>query len=186
LRKRAPGRHDSILLNGAAPKEAKMLLKSILVASAAAMLAASTSLAHAAVTQLAAGQGAKRLVIQTEDTARAFTNPFLTVTSTKVFGIPSTQTGFLVATFTGESQCSARDWCSIDLTCDSGILLDPAAADDFAFNSPGGATFASYTVTGRSKPFTDGNHFCTVNSVAVGGGSQTLDDWVFTVEFWQQ
>ena len=86
-----------------------MLLKSILVASAAAMLAASTSLAHAAVTQLAAGQGAKRLVIQTEDTARTFTNPFLTVTSTKVFGIPSTQTGFLVATITGESQCSARD-----------------------------------------------------------------------------
>ena len=163
-----------------------MLLKSILVGSAAAMLAASTSLADAAVTQLAASQGAKRLVIQTEDTARSFTNPFLTVTATNVFTIPPTQTGFLVATFMGESQCSATQWCSIELQCDSGILLDPAAADDFAFNSPGGATFASYTVTGRSKPFTGGNHFCTVNSVAVGGGSQTLDDWVFTVEFWQQ
>src|SRR5438094_9193303 len=45
-----------------------MIQKSVRVATAVAMLAASASLADAAVTQLTANNGAKRLIIQTEDT----------------------------------------------------------------------------------------------------------------------
>lgn len=165
-----------------------MLSRSILLGSAIGMLAASASFADAAVTQLSAVKGAKRLVIVTSDLPTEFTNTkFVDVAFTGKFGIPAAQTGFLVATFTGESQCGAADWCSVRITCD-GVELQPHDADpfDFAFNSPGGAVFTSHSVTRRSAPFTGGTHSCVAQSASVGGGTHRLDDWSFVVEFWQQ
>ena len=161
-----------------------MSRKSILIGSALAMLAASTSLADATVTTQTAVRGAKRLVIVTSDVATEFTNTkFVDIAFSGQFAVPSTQQGFLVATFTGESQCSAVSFCSVRITCD-GIEAEPASLFDFAFNSPGGAAFTSHSVTRRSAVFTGGTHSCVAQSASVGGGTHRLDDWTFTVEFW--
>jgi hypothetical protein len=132
--------------------------------------------------------GAKRLVIVTSAEVASFTNTkFVDVAFTGKFAIPATQKGFLLATFTGESNCEAAEWCSVRITCD-GVELQPHGSDpfDFAFNARGGAVFSSHSVTRRSAPFTGGTHSCVAQSASVGGGAHHLDDWSFAVEFWQQ
>ena len=71
--------------------------------------------------------------IVTSDEVASFTNTkFVDVAFTGKFAIPATQKGFLVATFTGESNCEAAEWCSVRITCD-GVELQPHGSDPFDF-----------------------------------------------------
>jgi hypothetical protein len=100
-------------------------------------------------------------------------------------------TGFLVATFTAESNCAGTPggWCNIIINCD-GVELQPAVGTDFAFDSVGTTSstsnWHSLSVTRRSNPITGGNHSCEVRENLISATSFRLDDWIFQVEFWRQ
>jgi hypothetical protein len=143
-------------------------------------------------TELQATKGDKRLLFQTNADADTFTASNLQVTGSGSIVVPAAQTGFLVATFTSESNCAGLEggWCNIIINCD-GVETEPAVGTDFAFDSVGSKSavvnFHSLSVKRRSNPFTGGIHSCEVRENLVLGAKRfRLDDWIFKVEFWAQ
>jgi hypothetical protein len=142
-------------------------------------------------TELLANKGNKRLLFQTNADANTFTSSGGQVTGSGTITVPATMTGFLVATFTSESNCAGTPggYCNIVINCD-GVELQPAVGTDFAFDSVGTTSstsnWHSLSVTRRSNPFTGGNHSCEVRENLLSATSFRLDDWIFQVEFWRQ
>jgi hypothetical protein len=136
-------------------------------------------------TQVQANFGAARVIVQTSDAPTTYTNAAFVQVTGMGFNIPRGQRGYLVATFTAESSCTAGSWCSVKILCD-GVDLLPASGTDFAFDSPGGALYKSLSVTRRSAAEVGrGGHTCEVHTAQVGGSTLRLDDWTFVVEFWR-
>jgi hypothetical protein len=173
-------------------EEETMTTCSMMTGSALAILVAGVSLAVAAPrthdTELDLIQGAKRLMIQTDDDVEAFTNTSFVQVTAGTIAVPAAQTGILVARFTAESVCSgvANSWCSIRIVCD-GVELQPASGRDFAFDSVGTGNWKSLSVTRRTDVLTGGTHTCEVQTAnRLANGAHTLDDWAFEVEFWRR
>jgi hypothetical protein len=170
-----------------------MFSKSLLIGSAVALLAVGTAIGAPRNhdTELIANKGDKRLLFQTNADANTFTTQNNQVTGSGILTIPATNTGFLVATFTAESNCAGTPggWCNIIINCD-GVELQPAVGTDFAFDSVGTTSstsnWHSLSVTRRSNPITGGNHSCEVRENLISATSFRLDDWIFQVEFWRQ
>lgn len=143
-------------------------------------------------TELKATSGAKQLLFQENAGANVFTTSNQQVTGSGSITVPAAQTGFIVATFTSESNCtgSPGGWCNIIINCD-GVQTLPAVGTDFAFDSVGttssGNNFHSLSVTRRTNAVTGGNHSCEVRENLVNGATSfRLDDWTFQFEFWKQ
>lgn len=164
-----------------------LLALAILVPVAAAQADADT---RGADSTFKARKGDQRMVIQTGRLPTSFTSTsFTQLTATTPLAIPAGQSGFLVVTFTGESECTgpSSSWCSVQLTCDT-IPLEPASGTDFAFSSGGQEERVSASMVGRSDVVAGGtSHACAVESAVVAGATEhVLDDWTLTVEFWRQ
>jgi hypothetical protein len=170
-----------------------MFSKSLLIGSAVALLAVGTAVGAPRNhdTELIANKGDKRLLFQTNAGANVFTATNQQVTGSGFLTVPASNTGFLVATFTSESNCQGTPggYCNIIINCD-GVELQPAVGTDFAFDSVGttssGGNFHSLSVTRRSNAFTGGSHSCEVRENLISATSFRLDDWTFQVEFWKQ
>jgi hypothetical protein len=127
-------------------------------------------------TEFKATRGAKQLLIQTNADANTFTTNNQQVTGSGLITVPAAQTGFIVATFTSESNCrgSPGGWCNIIINCD-GVQTQPAVGTDFAFDSVGPTSstgnFHSLSVTRRTNAFTGGNHSCEVRENLVNGAN---------------
>jgi len=170
-----------------------MVKKLTLIGCVIATLGVATAVAAGPLnhdTELVAKKGVKQLLFQTNAGANTFTTSNGQVTGSGTMTIPSAQTGFLVATFTAESNCAGTPggWCSIVINCD-GVQLQPAVGTDFAFDSVGPTSstsnFHSLSVTRRSNIFTGGSHSCEVRENLVSATSFRLDDWIFQFEFWR-
>jgi hypothetical protein len=170
-----------------------MIGKSVLIGSALGLLAVATAVGATRNhdTELLANKGDKRLLFQTNAGANIFTTQNNQVTGSGTLTVPATNTGFLVATFTSESNCQGTPggYCNIIIKCD-GVELQPAVGTDFAFDSVGttssGGNFHSLSVTRRSNAFTGGSHSCEVRENLISATFFRLDDWTFSVEFWRQ
>jgi hypothetical protein len=143
-------------------------------------------------TELKATRDAKQLLFQTNAGANIFNTSNQQVTGSSSITVSSTQTGFIVATFTSESNCQGTPggFCNIIINCD-GVQTQPAVGTDFAFDSVGptssGGNFHSLSVTRRSNAVTGGTHSCEVRENLVAGATFfRLDDWTFQFEFWRQ
>jgi hypothetical protein len=160
---------------------------------AVSMLAVAASAAFAGPTEI---RGTKliREVLQTNDDAVTFTGTTsrqVTATGFPI-SIPSTATGFFVATFTAESNCSGTpgEWCTVAIACD-GVELLPGQGIDFAFDAVGPVSsvsdWHSLSMTRRSGVITGGNHTCEVRTAQLGAtDTLRLDDWTFEIQFWKQ
>jgi hypothetical protein len=125
--------------------------------------------------------GSNRYFIQSAAGPTTLSSPAFTQLT--LGNITTTRAGILVATFTAESRCTASTYCSIRILCD-GVELQPVVGTNFAFNSPGGSTWKSLSVTRHTEVVPAGTYSCQVQSARVGGsGSHVLDDWTFEVEF---
>jgi hypothetical protein len=172
-----------------------MVKKLVLIGSAIAMLSVASAVGAATRThdtELVANKGDKKLLIETDAGAVTYTSSGGQVTGSGIMSINSTWTGFLVATFTAESNCTgaAGGWCSIVINCD-GVELQPAVGTDFAFDSVGPTSstgnFHSLSVARRSNAFTGGTHSCEVRESLLNGATAfRVDDWIFQFEFWRQ
>jgi hypothetical protein len=135
-----------------------------------------------------------RELIQTNANANVFTGTgSFQVTGSGFISIPSTATGFFVATFSAESNCSGGapgDWCTVVITCD-GVALQPDTGIGFAFDSVGPTSstvnWHSLSMTRRSNVVTGGTHSCEVRTAQTAAAtSLRLDEWTFEVQFWKQ
>jgi hypothetical protein len=103
--------------------------------------------------------------------------------------VPAGQTGYLVATFSGESYCSGPlgSWCSLHVMVD-GDEANPAVFTDFAAASGTDADYwESHSIQRISNLVGAGTHDVEVYWLVVGNGPTTfrIDDWLFKVEFWR-
>jgi hypothetical protein len=105
--------------------------------------------------------------------------------------VPAGQTGYLVATFSGESYCSGPlgNWCSLHVMVD-GAEANPDVFSDFAFDAASGTGadyWESHSIQRISNLVGAGTHNVEVHWFVVGSGTTTfrLDDWLFKVEFWR-
>jgi hypothetical protein len=173
-----------------------MFTKPILTASAIALAVALTPGAFAAGknhdTELQA-RGITRQLIQTNASANTFTGPTSQqVTGAASISLPTNATGFFVATFSAESNCSGGpgNWCTVSISCD-GVELQPSTGTGFAFDSVGPVSstsnWKSLSMTRRSNVVTGGTHTCEVRTAQTSAAtSLRLDEWTFTVQFWKQ
>ena len=168
-------------------------MKTTSTALAVLFCLAASHTALAGGTEIKAYKGDQRLILQEGNSPlKVSTTTWTSVTATTPIKVPAGQSGYLVVTFTGESQCNGpkNSWCSVKLSCD-GIDLEPAAGTDFAFSSGGQEEWVSASVMRRSGIVTGGDngtlHPCEIHTAVVNGATEhVLDDWTFMVEFWRQ
>jgi hypothetical protein len=140
-------------------------------------------------TEVKANLGATRMVFQEANDVQTFTSfSFQQVTGAADITIPPGQQGYLIATFTAQSNCSGgTGLCSVRILC-NGVELLPATGGLFAFDSPDDR-WESHSVTRRSAKLSSGTKTCKVEAAlrASYGGptSFTLDDWTFMVQYWR-
>jgi hypothetical protein len=184
----------SATIERGSPQEVPMSIRSLLLGGAVMLIAtvAADAGSRNHDTELVARLGAKQILIQTNAGANIFNTSNQQVTGSSSISVPAAQTGFIVATFTSESNCQGTPsgFCNIIINCD-GVQLQPAVGTDFAFDSVGttssGANFHSLSVVRRTNVFTGGTHSCEVRENLVNGATFfRLDDWIFQFEFWRQ
>lgn len=138
--------------------------------------------------KIEADHGAKAIMVQ-ESTS------FITNTSTSFINftadtitVPAKGDFRIQVRVTGESNCSASSWCTMEILVD-GVLTNPKSGSDFAFDSPGGNLWTSNAMqgtsdvihgTGAPRPVV-----VDVEWAVVGGGSWTMDDWNVSAELWK-
>jgi hypothetical protein len=126
-----------------------------------------------------------RLMVQTQNDARTFTNTSFSNLTADTITVPATGQFRAVVRFSAESACSAASWCSARITVD-GIEANPKSGSDFAFDSAGGETWQSLSMDRTSDIITGTgaarNVTVAVDIAVIGGGSWRLDDWSAVTE----
>jgi hypothetical protein len=126
-----------------------------------------------------------RLMVQTQNDARTFTNTGFSNLTADTIQIPATGRFRAVVRFSAESACSAASWCSARILVD-GVEANPKSGSDFAFDSAGGETWQSLSMD-RTSDVISGtgvarNVTFAVDIAVIGGGSWRLDDWSVVTE----
>jgi hypothetical protein len=133
--------------------------------------------------QFGANMGARRVLVQTKTGALTTTSETYTQLTAGSITIPAGQTGYLVATFSGESFCSGGNWCTLRVRVGT-TEMNPVADTDFAFDSPDD-NWESKSIERISNLLGAGTYSVEVQWAVVGGSSFRIDDWLFKVEFWR-
>jgi hypothetical protein len=138
--------------------------------------------------KITANHGAKELMVQ-ESTA-AITNTstsFINFTADTIT-VPATGSYRIQVRVTGESECEASSWCTMEILVD-GVLTNPKSGSDFAFDSPGGNLWTSNAMQGTSDLIVGTGAarsvVVDVEWAVVGGGSWRMDDWNVSAELWK-
>jgi hypothetical protein len=101
--------------------------------------------------------------------------------------IPTGQTGRILATFSGEAECTGMSpgWCAVRILAD-GVEMSPVTNFDFAFTSPGDFFWESKSMDRISGVLGSGTRTITVQWRIVGPAAAfRLDDWQLTVVYWR-
>jgi hypothetical protein len=133
--------------------------------------------------QFVANMGARRVLVQTKSDALTTTSETYTQLTAGSITIPVGQTGYLVATFSGESICTGGNWCTLRVRV-GGTEMNPAVGTEFAFDSPDDQ-WESNSIERISNLLGSGTYTVEVEWAVVGGSSFRIDDWLFKVEFWR-
>lgn len=133
-----------------------------------------------------AANGARQLMIQQSNGAAVTTSSVWTNFTNDTISVPATGTYRVLVRVSGESSCSAAQFCTMKVRVRNVDAL-PDSDDTFAFDSPGGDQFDSNSFERISAPIPGGagNVAVTVDWMAVGGGSFRMDDWTVTAELWR-
>jgi hypothetical protein len=140
--------------------------------------------------QFIANQGSPRMLVQTKDDVLGHLGPqqtWVQLTAGSIT-IPAGQTGYLVATFSGESLCSGTSgWCSLRVLV-NGAEMNPVVGTNFAFDSADVDGWESHAIQRISRRLSGGPNG-TAYTVevqwlyTVNGITYQLDDWMFQVEY---
>ena len=98
--------------------------------------------------------------------------------------IPAGQTGYLLATFSGESLCSGTSgWCAVRVRV-NGVESNPMTFTNFAFDSAGSDLWEAHSIQRISRLLGAGTHTVEVEWLYTTAGiNDQLDDWLFQVEY---
>ena len=137
---------------------------------------------------ITASHGAKRLAVQESTLSTTISSTSYVQLTGDFLTVPATGTFRVHASFTGESDCAAASWCTMQLRV-AGTSTNPKSGTDFAFDSPGGNAWTSNAMQGTSDVITGTG---TARTIAVevywalvGSGTWRLDDWNFSAELWK-
>ncbi len=132
-----------------------------------------------------AGLRAKNLTVQVQDDASTVTSTSLTSFTQDFVTIPASGKYRVLVRFSGESDCNAVTWCSLQINV-NGVQASPKSGIDFAFDSPGGNAWTSNSVERISDVISGTGSprqvLVDVLTAAVSGGTWRLDDWTVVAQ----
>ena len=136
-----------------------------------------------------ASLGCRSVLVQTKVGALTTTSTSFVNLTAGTITIPNGQTGYLVATFSGESACSpgtGGSWCSVRIT-ENSIEMNPAVGIDYAFDGVGSGDdlWEGNSVQRISGLLGPGTYTMAVDWAVNGSATFRIDDWLFKVEFWR-
>jgi hypothetical protein len=171
------------------------MFRKLLIGTTAVILLGTVFFAGRAVSQtnnhqlkITANQGAKRLMVQESTAAITNSSTAFTNFTADTITIPAAGQFRVQVSVTGESECQATSWCSMEILVD-GVLTNPKSGSDFAFDSPGGNLWTSNAMQGTSDLIqgtgTARSVVVDVEWAVVGGGTWRMDDWNVSAELWK-
>jgi hypothetical protein len=136
--------------------------------------------------QFIANNGSPRMIAQTKaGVISTSSNVFVQLTAGSIT-IPAGQSGFLLSTFSGESNCSGTPggWCALRVTV-NGAESNPIVGANFAFDSmsSSGDLWESHSIQRISNRLPAGTYSVQVEWAVVGTGTFNIDDWLLQVEY---
>jgi len=131
----------------------------------------------------AANGGSPRMIAQTKTAALTTSSTAYAQLTAGTITIPTGQTGYLKATFSGESLCTGASWCTLRVRVD-GVEMHPQVGTDFAFDSPSDS-YEAHSIQRISNLLGPGIHNVEVQWAVVGATTFRIDDWLFQVEYWR-
>jgi hypothetical protein len=138
--------------------------------------------------KLTANGGAKRLMVQESTAAITTSSTAFSNFTADTITVPASGQFRVQVSLTGESECEATSWCTMEIFVD-GVLTNPKSGSDFAFDSPGGNLWTSNAMQGTSDIINGTgvarNVLVDVEWAVVGGGTWRMDDWNVSAELWK-
>lgn len=129
------------------------------------------------------------MIVQTQNGAQTTSSNAYAVLVGSPVTIPAGQTGYLVATFSGESLCTGTSgaWCTLKVVAvNGGGEMNPVVGNDFAFDSVGSDQYESHSIQRISNELPAGYYAVQVHWAVFGTATFRIDDWLFKVEYWRK
>jgi hypothetical protein len=134
---------------------------------------------------VAANKGAISLITLTETAVSSTSSTSFVDLASQTVTVPTGQTGRILATFSGETFCTAPFWCTLRILVDN-VEMFPQVGTDFAFTSPGDLSWESKAIDRVSDELGAGLHIVKLQYARVGASGQfSLDDWQLTLALWR-